>query len=147
MENNKPIVFGYWLNGELMGFRADTFGSISKDTPKIYYYSEDQVETVVSNTKDMLNKAGTSLFKMLAAKNTIMLSLNGGEVSKDSLVEEIESTEDTVRKWGTFVLKVHPFIDYEEGFHYPERWKVEAEIKSLQEAIEVYTFTTLTNEN
>lgn len=147
MKEVKPIVFGYWLHGKLMGFRADTFGTVSEDTPKIYYYSEDQVRVVVESTKGMLTKDGTTLFKQLAARNTIMISMNGGEISKDSLVDEVRAQEDKVRNWGTFELKVHPFIDYEEGWHYPELWKVQAAIKSLGPAIETYTFTTLTNEN
>lgn len=58
-EEYKSIVFAYWVNGELKGFRADTFGTILK-YPKIYGYSKDQIEVVLNSTRDMLNGSGTA---------------------------------------------------------------------------------------
>lgn len=46
----QPIVFAFYKNDQLIGYRLDTIGSISKEVPpKIYYYSKSQVDTVLEN--------------------------------------------------------------------------------------------------
>lgn len=154
----QPIVFAYWVNNQLMGFRADTFGTISTNLPKIYHYSKEQVNTVIDNTNYLvLNLGGSGLIDSIN-KNTTVIGREGGEVKKDFIRERLSQNELLIRSWGDFELRVHPFIDYEWHDHevggeiikypsYPEKWKVEAEIKSLRDAIEVHKFKTLDNEN
>lgn len=49
MKDSTPIAFAYYKDGKLIGYRADTAGTISKTSPKIYHYSKKQVETVLEN--------------------------------------------------------------------------------------------------
>lgn len=48
--DKQPIVFAFYRNGRLVGYRQDTIGSIGMEYPKIYSaYSKEQVETVLKN--------------------------------------------------------------------------------------------------
>lgn len=143
------IVFAYWKNGELKGFRSDTFGTISKNNPKIYKYSQNQVDIVLKGTKSSLNNAGQSFFKQLfAITGTDPVVVNSqGEIQNVDIVGEISKTEQTLRGWEQFELKVHPFIGYDENWVYPEQWKIDAEIANLKDPIESHTFMVMKYEN
>ena len=48
--SKQSIVFAFYKNGKLVGYRQDTIGSIGMEYPKIYStYSKEQVETVLKN--------------------------------------------------------------------------------------------------
>lgn len=145
----QPIVFAYYVNGELMGFRADSFGSLSLKRPKIYHYTESQVDVIKNNTKNELSKSGTSFMKYLFEKNDKFtpMNMNGDTLEKSSIVSQIEKTEDEKREWGEFELRIIPFIGYEQDWEYPEQWKIDAEIANLKSPLEVHKFTTLNFEN
>lgn len=135
MEEEKlPIVFAYWKDDELMGFRADTFGTISMNQPKIYSYSEAQVATVLKNTRDTISNAGSHFMKVLEKNGFV-----GNEHVAHSL-----STEDTLRSWGKFELRVHPFIDRETAY---DELLLKVAIDNLKAPIEIHKFQVLANEN
>ncbi len=146
-QTKQSIVFAYWKDGQLMGFRADTFGTIHKH-PKIYTYSEEQVQIVLDNTKYSCNSAGTAFMKMLADKGAQVINGNTGEeVEDDFLVSHVSKTEKQLIEWGDFELRVHPFIDMEDSYMYPELWKVDAEINNLKDAIGIHKFKVLKDGN
>ncbi len=68
MEEKQAIAFAFYRNGELLGYRADTVGTISKKFVKIYHYSPEQVETCLTNIRhnvknsDGIGKALESCF-------------------------------------------------------------------------------------
>jgi hypothetical protein len=142
-ENKQSIVFAFWVNGTLKGFRQDTFNTIGMDWAKIYTYSPSQVETVLDGIKSGLNKTGTSLMKFLMGNEKYHFA----NTEADQVLEQMSSTEDEMRSWGEFEVRVHPFIDREEDYTYPEKWKIQAEINNLREAIETYRFKIIENEN
>jgi hypothetical protein len=143
MEEKQFIVFAYWVKGELKGFRADTFNTITQDWAKIYQYSPRQVEIVLDSVKNGMNKQGTAFMRMLVGNDRFKF-VNADP--KDAL-DQVSSTESQLREWGEFELRVHPFIGYDEGYQYPERWKIKTEIASLRDAIEVHKFKIIENEN
>jgi hypothetical protein len=127
-----PIVFAYWKDDTLMGFRADTFGTISMTQPKIYNYSPEQIETVMTNTRGTLNMQDSDLMKMIEEKG----------YSNQPLFAFARKTENTLRSWKTFELRVHPFIqpNYDEIL-------LKVAIDNLKPAIESRTFSIVNNEN
>lgn len=144
----QPIVFAYYVNGELMGFRADSFGSLSMKRPKIYHYTENQVNIIKDNTKHELSKGGTSLMKFLFEKKSFTpMNMEGEILESSSIVSQVEKMEDEKRNWGEFELRIIPFIGYEVDWEYPEQWKIDAEIANLKEPLEIHKFTTLKDEN
>jgi len=49
------ICFAHYGDGEFIGFHADTYGTISKEYPKIYENSERQIEIIETNYKTRIN--------------------------------------------------------------------------------------------
>ena len=47
--SKQSIVFAFYKNDQLLGYRLDTIGSIGMKDPKIYTYSKEQVQTVLGN--------------------------------------------------------------------------------------------------
>jgi hypothetical protein len=52
----KCICFAYFGDGKFLGWYADSFGSIRKDSPKIYGDSKEQIETIIKNFNYKLSK-------------------------------------------------------------------------------------------
>ena len=48
-EKRNCICFAYFGDGKFLGWYSDTFGTITKDNPKIYGYSEKQLEIIRKN--------------------------------------------------------------------------------------------------
>jgi hypothetical protein len=55
---NQAIAFAFYKHGKLIGYRQDTVGTIG-DIPKIYHYSEGQVDTVLKNIDFDVREGGT----------------------------------------------------------------------------------------
>lgn len=60
------VAFGHYKNGELLGWRADTFGTLSMTEPKLYVYSKEQVETVLKNIRYTLGEKKMTLGSVLS---------------------------------------------------------------------------------
>ena len=145
-EEKQPIIFGYYVNNILKGFRADSFGTLSMDSPKIYSYSEKQVNIILENARDEMNASSSRFLKMLFNENTQPYNMEGQALDKDKIIRLVENREKE-KKWEEFELHVIPFINYEEGYIYPEKWKIEAALASLQEPLEIHKFKTIDNQN
>lgn len=52
----KSICFAYFGDGKFLGWYADSFGSIRRNSPKVYSYSESQIEVIRKNFKYKLEK-------------------------------------------------------------------------------------------
>jgi len=145
----QAIVFAYWVNNEFMGFRADTFGTISKEHPKIYGYSENQVKIITDNVKSELSRAGTGFIKKLAEKGASFQNQEGDNFESNSIVEHVSKNEQQLREWGKdgFEIRVHPFLEKDEEGGYPEKWKMDIEINNLKDPLEIYKFKLAENEN
>jgi hypothetical protein len=56
MKENVTVAFAFYRGGELLGYRQDTLGSIG-DKPKLYTYSQSQVETVIRNVMGNISES------------------------------------------------------------------------------------------
>ena len=147
MEDRQPIIFGYYSEGKLLGFRADSWGSLSLTKPKIYHYSEEQVQTILTNVRDEMNGSSSKFFEKLAQMNIPIQDMSGNQYERDSILEEVKKQEKEKKEYKDFEIHVIPFIGYTETWEYPEKWKVEAELSSLKEPLEIHKFTTIENQN
>jgi len=132
MEENLPIVFAYWKDDELMGFRADTFGTISMTQPKIYTFSQGQVETVINNTRSNLNWSGSKFMK----------HLEENAYTNEPLFRFMNQTEQTMRSWKNFEVRVHPFIERTS-----DELLVKVAIDNLKPHIQAFKFFIPDHEN
>lgn len=142
-DKGQSIVFAFWVKDELKGFRADTFNTITKDWAKIYTYSPNQVRIVLDGVKSACNRDGTQFMKKLMNLENVYFANADPNVA----VDQISESENELRGWGEFEVRVHPFLDRDETGSYPEKWKIQAAIASLEDAIEVHKFKVVDNEN
>lgn len=141
----KNCVFGYFVKGELKGWRQDTFGTIGLKWAKIYSYYPEQIEIIKNNTKNTLNNGGTKIMKLLFGElNGNPVNIEGQSLDKNSIITQVQETEQEKRSWGEFELKVYeiPF-----GYDEFEEWKMLAFNNSLPEPLEVHKYLTVNNEN
>jgi len=136
--DKQNIIFGYYVNDELQGYRQDSFGSLSMDHPKIYGYSPEQIEIIRKNVKDELSHSGSSLLDMLFGK-------------EDEITQNLLKKEELKREWGDFEVRVMLFpVDREEWYDActeGEEYKKAAILAKIGDVIEVMKFKTLKNEN
>lgn len=145
----KPIIFCYYKDGEYMGNRCDTFNTISKEYAKIYQFSREQVDIVLSNIKSGCNRVGKSLAQAIKAKDVPVVNIEGQTLG-DVLLDHLSKTEDTFREWGEFEIRVIPFPKVEEWYELQgegEEWKRKQFIENLEPAIEIHKFKVIENEN
>ena len=73
----KAIAFAFYKNNEFIGYRLDTVGSVRKEAPKIYTYSQSQVETVIKNiTHNVTNPSGFgNILKQIAGEDSYEANL------------------------------------------------------------------------
>lgn len=133
---NQSIVFAIWKDNTLIGFRSDTFNTITDNQPKIYTYSKEQIDTVLEGIKQTLNRVGTSFAKIIK-ESGIETNVEG------DLIKHISEHERNLIELKEFEVRVHPFIDKEDIWTNPEQWKIDSEIANLKEAIEVHKFKVL----
>ncbi len=148
----KHCVFTYFANNEFKGFRQDTFGTLGKNWAKVYGYSPEQVEIIKKNTEDELNNTGTSFMKALFGMNTVPVNIEGQELDKNSIIDQVSKGEQEKRNWGNFELRVLEWCSREEFYEActpGEEWKKQQIIdKYMKESpLEVFKFKTVLNEN
>lgn len=116
--NQVSIVFGHYKNGELLGYRADTFGTLTKRLPKIYTYSPEQVETILKNIKSTLGEKKPSLGEALEKMGTVFINQDGQEIG-NVLKEAEEKIYQQGQEARAFEVRVEICPDkiYEENFN------------------------------
>jgi len=147
-ERENPIVFAYYYNGEFQGFRSDTFNTISKDYAKVYSFSREQVDTVLDGVKSGCNRAGKALMELIRDREVSVINGEGSQFG-DVLLEHVSKTEDMIRSWGEFELRVIPFPKAQEFQEFGEgdEWKRAQFIENLEAPIEVHKFKVVDFEN
>lgn len=87
----KTVCFAYFGDGKFLGWYADTCGSVRKNSPKLYGYTEDQVETIKNNFRNNLSDLNekSDLGNFVHGLSLMDKSLNEDkeELSKYSSVE------------------------------------------------------------
>jgi hypothetical protein len=139
-EAARKIAFAYYTaSGEFIGFRADTFGTVSK-YPKVYRKSEKQIETVRYATQVLVDSLHTDSPKQMAQSiydgtgNVEGAELIGGTMAR---------TANTLEDAGEFTLRVVEFIGPENDAAFIDEW-VKA---GMGEVFQTLTFNFIKNEN
>lgn len=130
------IVFAFYKEGNFQGFRADTFNTISKTYAKPYLYSKGQVETVLKNVKNGMNRNGTSFLEILMDKYGV----------EQEAVEHVIKSESQMRDWKDFEVRVLPVKVNDLEDLLEEEWKLNVWLSKV-EPIEVHKFKLIENEN
>jgi len=137
-EKKKNCIFGYFNKGEYQGARCDSFGHVSKEFPKIYTYSPEQVAIIKDNVMNELSHSGSAFLNMLFGE-------------EDELTAELKHSEDVKREWGDFEIRVIEFpISREEWVEMcvpGEEYKRNAVLDNLGEVLETHKFMTIKDEN
>jgi hypothetical protein len=115
-EGQDCMAFGYYtLDGKLVGWYADTFGSI-RDNPKIYGYSDRQMEVVLGNTKSKVKRireeVANPAVEVISSMNAV-----GGAMLKIG----VDANEKILKDLGKFEMKVFkaPISNESNGWKYP----------------------------
>jgi hypothetical protein len=136
--DKKNVVFGYFVNDKLQGYRSDSFGHISKEFPKIYTYSPEQMEIIKNNVKEELSHSGSEFLDLLFGKD-------------EEITQELKASEDQKREWGEFEIRVLEFpISREEWYDMctpGEEYKRKGVLDNLGEVLEIFRFKTVEQEN
>jgi hypothetical protein len=87
MESRKTICFAYFADNKFIGWYSDTFGTITKNSPKLYGNSEEQLETISKNFRHKVQKAKGLIeddLRSFAAKIIEPLNPEAGAIMKES---------------------------------------------------------------
>jgi len=150
--NEQSIVFAFYKNDELIGYRQDTCGTIGLDFAKIYTYSKEQVATVLENInynvqhKEGYGKALENAYKDKIDKNVTDI-ISNAEEKVHYLLQDKKAFEVRVLKapayiyeknfniekaeWVIDTFPQYPYEEMERWLQYPEQ----------HECIEVHYFS------
>lgn len=68
-QKRKTVCFAYFGDGRFLGWYADSLGSIRKDSPKLYGYTPEQVETIRKNFQHKLKTGNENAAKFVGNFN------------------------------------------------------------------------------
>lgn len=71
----KCLAFAYYADGVFIGWYGDTFGSVSK-TPKLYVYSEEQLDILRDNLAHKLERMNSTTFEEAKEKVSGLAALS-----------------------------------------------------------------------
>jgi hydroxypyruvate isomerase len=128
----QPIIFSYWHKNKLQGYIADDFGTITQHKPKVFHDCDDDIDVVIETVQSVMCNKYSAMSKQLLVAGLIR------EEERHKMYESTLRTQNTVRSWKNFEVKMHPFNT---------KALPEMELKNLQKAIEVYKFKVVENEN
>ncbi len=97
----KSICFAYFADGKFIGWYADSFGSIRKDSPKLYSNTELQIQTITNNFRLKLDKIG---------KTSNLGSLVNG---LDILDNSINQDKSTLSQYKEIKLRIVECSEYD----------------------------------
>lgn len=144
------IVFAFYKNDRLIGYRLDTIGTIGLEYPKIYTYSKEQVEIVLKNINhNVLSASGIGETLMSKTNNPIAKLIMNREKEVNELLNDEKVFEVRVLKcpdkiyetyfevesatWKKDIWGEYPAEEIKTWLQYPEE----------HEVIETHYFSTL----
>jgi hypothetical protein len=136
IETKQSIVFAFYKDGKLKGFRQDTMGSVGAHA-KIYSYSEDQVRTVLTNifhNIEEIQKTTEEKVKEIAE------SVEDGNQMVVALKSIFAKSSNQLKDFGEFEVRVLPCPSKIDVFTYPDEAMLEWLSAPLPEPIEVHKF-------
>jgi len=131
MKEGQSIVFAFYKGNKLIGYRLDTMGSIGVDGPKIYTYSQSQIETVLKNIEHNVKESsgfGKALgIEMLSEReneiHNFLQDQKAFEVrvvkAPDKVYEKIFNVEKAI--YETSIWPTYPIEQIKQWLLYPEQ--------------------------
>lgn len=136
IESKQSIVFGFYKDGKLKGFRQDTMGSIGAYA-KIYSYSEDQVNTVLQNIFNNIEEVQKSTEDRVAE---IVEEVENGNQVLTTVRNIFSKCSNQLKDLGEFEVRVLSCPEKIDVFTYPDEAMLDWLSKPLPEPIEVHKF-------
>lgn len=99
----KSMCFAYFGDNKFIGWYSDTFGTVTKNNPKVYQYSESQVEIVKKNFQYNVSKF----------REKSELAVKTGDSRLSLLDNGINSTRKGLSDYETLELRVIECPHYE----------------------------------
>lgn len=117
------MALAYFKDNVLIGFYSDSFGTIAKDFPKIYTYSESQLDTIKTNVEYTLKKVRENI-----TENTGDIIAKVNPVGGALLSAGLSSHHNKIKELNEFELRALPCPGYiGEDWIYPKdeiiKWK------------------------
>lgn len=136
-ETKQSIVFAFYKDGKLKGFRQDTLGSVGV-TPKIYTYSDDQVNVVLQNIFNNIEEVHKTAEKRIEELADEVNNANGVVLADTRSIFNRSSNQ--LKEFGEFEVRVLPCPDKIDLFTYPDQAILEWLSNPMPEAIETHKF-------
>lgn len=136
-ETKQSIVFAFYKDGKLKGFRQDTFGSIGV-TPKIYNYSDEQINVVLQNIFSNIDEVNKTVEKRVEELAEEVNSNNGTVIA--AMRSIFSKSSNQLSEFGEFEVRVLPCPDKIDAFTYPDQAILEWLSNPMPEAIETHKF-------
>lgn len=122
----KSIVFAHYKNGELLGYRADTLGTLVRDFPKIYPYSKEQVDIVLRGIHSTLGEKKPGLGELLEKMGAVVIT-SEGSCSPNIITQAEDKIYQDGQDAGAFEVRILVCPDkiYEREFDVSSAsWKI-----------------------
>lgn len=136
-ETKQSIVFAFYKDGKLKGFRQDTFGRIGV-TPKIYTYSDDQVSVVLQNIFSNIDEVHKTAEKRIEELAEEVNSNNGTVIA--TMRSIFSKSSNQLSELGEFEVRVLPCPNKIDAFTYPDESILEWLSNPMPETIETHKF-------
>jgi hypothetical protein len=104
----QAIAFAFYKHGKLIGYRQDTVGTIG-DIPKIYHYTEGQIDTVLKNIDFDVREGGVFGKAMMHLNPTVAQVVADREAEVHQLLQDKK----------VFEVRVVECPDYPKEFDVP----------------------------
>ncbi len=131
------MAFGYYdKEGKLIGWYADSFGSIRKH-PKIYGFSERQIDVIVDNTNYRVKRIQEGK-QCPVAEGISTVNVVAGAL----MFKGLNADDKILSDLGEFELRTHksPISNASNGWHYPSQEEMDEWLANLPEAERVIRF-------
>lgn len=109
MENDYGIVFGFYKDGGLIGYRQDTMGTIGKHAKLYSSHTKSQVDTVLENITYNLKSPTSGLGSWIKERNPKM-----GAIFNNSM-RQVNKTLTDAKAFEVRVLKA-PAYEYTDQY-------------------------------
>lgn len=136
IEVKQPIVFAFYKDNKLKGFRQDTVGTVGLSA-KIYSYSEDQVKTVLNNVFNNIeevHKTTEQKFEDIANE-----AASGNQILA-TVSSIFRKTSNKLVEFGEFEVRVLPCPPKKSVFENDDEAFIDWLQKPLPDPIEIHTF-------
>ena len=94
MEARKTVCLAYFGDGKFLGWYSSTLGSITSNSPKLYGYTPEQMETIRGNLRHKIKTAHANVTKFVGDLNgTAAALIEAGMNADDKVLSKCREVE------------------------------------------------------